>query len=184
MKLKKGTGAKQQHGFDFEKEMINEYGMTPSDEYTSEWDAFYYGVPVSIKTAKIGSDIEMADYFRNASKTTHFYLLVGFWSGKPHNIVEIQLLFINVSDWNKLFPSQFAEKFRKLLDGITNDAVDTPRWKKEIKELRQEWTCCTDNLIRPRFKRDNKKQKRVQCAINNRDFYNHFMQYCVNTYKI
>lgn len=182
--MKKGIGAKQQHGFNFEKQMIQKYGMTPSDKYTAEWDAYHFGVPVSIKTAKLGSDIEMADYFRNASKTTHFYLLVGFWSGKPHNIVETHLLFINVNDWNELFPEEFAEKFQQLLDGITNDASDNARWKQEIKALRKEWSSRTDNLIRPRFKRDQKTQKRVQCAINNKDFYNHFMKYCISTYRI
>ena len=29
----------------------------------------------------------------------------------------------------------------------------------------------TSNLVRPRFKRDHKSQKRIQCAINNKDFY-------------
>lgn len=175
--------ARQQHGFSFEDRIIKKFGMVKSDTYTSEWDASYFGTPVSIKTVKQGGDIEMADYFRNASKTEDFYLVVGFWSGTKENIIETHMLFIQCADWVDLFPTQFAEKFKNLLEGITNDYSDNARWKSEIAGLKREWKSSSKNLIRPRFKRDNVKQKRVQCAINNTDFYNHFMRYCISTYK-
>ena len=65
---------------------------------------------------------------------------------------------------------------KDLLNNITNDVSDDLKWKKEITVLRTEWKNKTTNLIRPRFKRDHKKQKRIQCAINNKDFYNYFIK--------
>ena len=53
---------------------------------------------------------------------------------------------------------------------------DDALWKQQITLLRKEWSEKTPNLVRPRFKRDHKKQKRVQCAINNKDFYNYFIK--------
>lgn len=44
-----------------------------------------------------------------------------------------------------------------------------------ISDLKAEYKKLTPNLVRPRFKRDHKKQKRIQCAINNKDFYSYFV---------
>lgn len=44
-----------------------------------------------------------------------------------------------------------------------------------IKAQKARWQKETNNLIRPRFKRDHKNQKRIQCAINNKDFYKYFI---------
>ena len=62
-----------------------------------------------------------------------------------------------------------------MLHNITNDREDDEKWKEMIKTQKIRWQKETKNLIRPRFKRDHKSQKRVQCAINNKDFYNYFI---------
>lgn len=167
---------RQSHGFDFEEAVIKKYNIEASGAYTSEWDGFLNGKPVSIKVAKNGTDIEMADYFRNANKTEDFYLIVGFWEGLKNNIVAEHVLFISHEEWISMMPVEFAKKFKDLLAGITNNHEDDARWKEEIKVLKKEWKNKTNNLIRPRFKRDHKKQKRIQCAINNKDFHSHFVK--------
>lgn len=133
-------------------------------------------IPVSIKLEKYGSDIELADYFRNSRKTEDFYLFVGFWEGQKDNIVEEHILYINGNEWHELFNEEFNQKFQDLLTNITNSYEDDAKWRKNIGILRTEWRNKTLNLIRPRFKRDHGSQKRIQCAINNKDFYNYFIK--------
>ena len=166
---------RQQHGFLYEQDVMRRFNIIPSTEYTSEWDGFLNDIPVSIKVEKFGSDIELADYFRNSKKTTNFYLIVGFWEGEKSNIIEEHTLYINGQEWHELFNDEFTYKFRDLLDNITNSYKDDTKWKNSITALRKEWKDKTNNLIRPRFKRDHKSQKRIQCAINNKDFYTYFI---------
>jgi hypothetical protein len=167
---------RQKHGFAYQKYIVEKYNIIEDEKYTAEWDGFFNKIPVSIKVQKKGTDIELADYFRNASKTEDFYLFVGFWENEKENIVEEYILFIPYQEYNLLFNQEFFSKFKSLLENISNSKEDDAKWSKEIKKLKKEWKEKTPNLIRPRFKRDHKKQKRIQCAINNKDFFNHFLK--------
>lgn len=166
---------RQLHGFSFEKQIIEKYQLVPTKTYTDKWDAYYKDIPVSIKTEKYGSDIELADYRRNAINQESFYLVVGFWEDIPTNIVETQILFIDGTEWHKLFPNNFIDIFQNCLNSVSNNKEDDKKWSALIQDAKKQWQEATANLIRPRFKRDHKKQKRIQCAINNKDFYNYFV---------
>lgn len=158
---------RQKHGFNYENKIINQFKMEKDPNYTSKFDARYNNRAVSIKVAKAYSDIELGDYFRQSMLEEDFYLFVGFWSGKKDNIIEEYILFIPKEEWVSLFDLSFNEKFRNLLDNITNDYSDDEKWKNSIKSLRKDWSKKTQNLIRPRFKRDikNKKEYNVQLTI-------------------
>ena len=172
---------RQAHGFSFEQYAREKYNVELNKGYIDKWDGLYKNEPISIKTEKIGSDVEMADIFRNMDVNTNFYLLVGFWADEKNNIVNEHLLYINGDEYSILFNKEMRSKFRDLLDNITNNRSDDVKWKEEITALKKEWKNSTPNLIRPRFKRDHKSQKRIQCAINNKDFYNYFIpKYEVN----
>lgn len=174
--MKEGMSMERQnHGFKFEKSIMEKYNIIPSTDYTAKWDGFLDDVPVSIKVEQYGSDIELADFRRNATNTEDFYLIVGFWEGQKDNIVDIQVLYISGDEWHELFPSHFIEDFQSLLDNITNSHDDDEKWKAMTKQARKNWQKETSNLVRPRFKRDHKTQKRIQCAINNGDFYKYFV---------
>jgi len=167
---------RQQHGFSFEQEMIRKYGIIKSKEYTSKWDGKLNGFPVSIKIAKYGTDIEMADIFRQMEVEEDFYLIVGFWQDNKMNIVERYMLKINGKEYHSLFNLDFKQRLQSLLCEITNSHEDDEKWRLQITQLRKDWKNGTPNLIRLRFKRDHKSQKRIQCAINNKDFYNYFIK--------
>lgn len=169
------SNERQNHGFNYESNVIKKYNIIPAIGYTNEWDGYLNNIPVSIKLEKIGTDIELADYFRNSKKNEDFYLIVGFWENDKNNIVEEHMLYINGFEWHQLFNEEFTDKFKKLLNNITNDTLDDIKWRSAITSLRKEWKMKTSNLIRPRFKRDHKSQKRIQCAINNKDFYSYFV---------
>ena len=117
----------------------------------------------------------MASFTRNASNTDDFYLIVGFWDGTKDNIVAIETLFISGTEWHSLFNQDIVQESQELLNSETNDDSDDEKWKNGRKLLIEKWQTKTENLIRPRFKRDHKTQKRMQCAINNGDFYTYFV---------
>ena len=163
---------RQKHGFMFEQYCAERYNLTLNEDYTARFDALTEdGVPVSIKCEKFGSDVELADLFRNAENDTDFILIVGFWETEKTNIIDIKSCFINASKWKALFDQNLLLQYRELLASITNERSDDAKWSAAIKELRTKWGKSTGNIIRPRPKRDHKTQKRVQCAINNKDFY-------------
>ena len=78
----------------YEDFIKNKLNIQPCEDghYTYKWDGMLNGYPVSIKTEKLGSDIEMASFSRNAYNTEDFYLIVGFWDKEKTNIVEIKFL--------------------------------------------------------------------------------------------
>lgn len=166
---------RQKHGFSFEQQCKDKYGIVLSNEYTSKWDGKLNELPISIKTEKFGSDVEMADFFRNQQVNEDFYLLVGFWKDQKDNIVEEHLLKIKSDEYHQMFSENYTDRLHNLLDNITNDKSDDAKWKEQIASIRKDWKNDTPNLIRLRFKRDHKSQKRIQCAINNKDFYNYFI---------
>lgn len=169
--------ARQQHGFDFESYCKEQFHVLdcPEGHYTYKWDGILNGKPVSIKTEKIGSDIEIASLQRNAENEEDFYLIVGFWKGNKENIISIETLYIIGNEWHQLFDLEIVNECSLLVKEISNDAKDDALWKKCRSELTKKWKQNTPNLIRPRFKRDHKTQKRMQCAINNKDFYCYFL---------
>lgn len=173
---------RQGHGFSFEQKVEELFGVDRTNrEYTDKWDGMLRGFPVSIKVAKLGTDIEMADIRRNAYNTEDFYLIVGFWEGEKTNIVKIETLFISGNEWHSLFNASLVEECLAFLKTVTNDKSDDEKWKEGRLSLSKRWKETTPNLIRPRFKRDHKTQKRIQCAINYKDFYNYFVaKYGVN----
>ena len=167
---------RQIHGFIYENSVIERFNLIKENSYTAIWDAkTHNNIPVSIKYEKLSSDIELADLFRNETERNEdFYIIVGFWETDKNHLVEEHILYIPTNDWKKMFNSALTPSFRKLLSIVSNKKEDDLMWKLGCKLLKEKWIQTTDNLIRPRFKRDHKTQKRIQCAINNKDFYNYF----------
>lgn len=160
-------------GFEFERLAAEVYGIELSSNYTDKFDGTLNGISVSIKFEKYGTDIEMAGYFRKANLETDFYLLVGFH--KNFKIEEVHWLYIPANDYHALFSNDCSVFFSKMLKEITNDYQDDEKWHLLVQEAKTMWKENIPNLIRHRFKRDHKAQKRIQCAINNKDFYNYFL---------
>ena len=74
-----------------------------------------------------------------------------------------------------MFNKECGEFFKKMLLSVSNNKEDDNKWKTLMNEGKQLWKNKTPNLISPRFKRDHKNQKRIQCAITNKNFYNYFL---------
>ena len=168
---------RQKHGFKFEKKYVKENDLIIESEYTSIIDAIDKEDNVyQIKCIKLGSSIDLGDIFRNSQKEKDFYLVVGFWKDKRNNIVEIYKLFIDKNKWNKLFEFDAYDKMKDWIKNkVSNDYNYDNQWKKECSYYKKLWNVI-ERKIQPRFKRDHKSQKRIQCAINKTDFYNYFLK--------
>jgi hypothetical protein len=168
---------RQSHGFVYQENCIKKYNLIKDDNYTGEWDGYWQNKkPVQIKTIKFGSAIDLGDYYRNKGKVENFTLFLGFWKGTESYIVE-EYIFedINKDEWNKLFEYEFDEELKNDLRKITNNYSDDLKWKEVIRKHKSRWNNIK-RLVQPRFKRDHKSQKRMQCAINNSDFYKSFIE--------
>jgi hypothetical protein len=159
---------RQKHGFDYENIVIKKYNLKKSDNYTSKYDAFHNNLPVQIKCIKHGCAIEMGDYHRNKLKKEDFILIVGFWQDKKDNIIKETILFIEHDNFTKNLSFEDDEAMEAEMDLISNLVVDDMRWKDFCDKYKSKWP--KTNLLDIRFKRDHKKQKRIQCAISWKNF--------------
>lgn len=195
-------GARQQHGFDYENHVIKKFGLVGSDNYLSKDDAYSIEkngeiYPIQTKCIKLGSPIDMGSFERNRDKDVDFALVVGFWDRGiiGRELVEEHLLTIDVDWWKDLFkaPDGFYKDINAFLKHISNDEKDDMMWTEGCNYYKSVWKdswkdyalpfsekwgeVYTRRLIIPRFKRDHKNQKRIQCAIPNELFYKHFLRW-------
>ena len=167
---------RQVHGFYYEQQIINKYNLTKSTGYTDKYDCYCSdGTPVQVKCIKHNSSIDLGDYFRNKTKTEDFILIIGFWKKERHNIVEEHILYVNKDVWNNLFQFEYDYELKQMLRLITNERSDDVKWKQQCKQIKGFWNTIP-RFVQLRFKRDHKKQKRIQCAINKKNFYGFFIE--------
>lgn len=164
---------RQGHGFIYENNVIERFGLTKATGYTEDFDAYLGEDAYQIKTIKLGSSIDMGDYFRNMNKSRDFYLIIGFWNGEKTNIVEEHVLYIKADKFREILAFEKAEEMKEWIKGVSNDHLYDGQWKKEVEYWKKEYG---KRIIPLRFKRDHKNQKRIQCAINKKDFYDYFLK--------
>lgn len=162
------SGARQQHGFDFEDEIINNFGLTKSTAYTAEYDAFEKDqTPVSVKYVKQNSSIDLGDYFRNANKKSNFNLYLGIWKYENTNkktLVKYRFE-IDYLKWNDMFYFEHGSSMKTELKYITNLREDDTVWKSYCSKYQNLWKHDARSCSL-HFKRDHKSQKRIQCGIS------------------
>lgn len=181
----------QTHGFKFEDYVIEEYGLIKEANYTAAWDAYTNnGIPVSIKTSEIDSEICFGDIFRQARmEVKGFYLIVGFWEGTTSNIKDIYILPIKSKDWHKMFDEEAIEHLENMLDTAGNgdyyNKEDKELWDNLRDKCKKIWKNNTLNIMRPRFRwvkpakdyeNEEEGKHRIQCSIR----YNSFMDNFIN----
>lgn len=169
---------RQNHGNYFESKIIKRYGFIPETEYRYKWDAYEAstGTPVSIKYSEVGSEIVMADLFRQAElEEDRFIMIVGFWEGDVSNLVDIYILEILSKDWEKLFDIKALMFYDKMLQESkcwgAGDNHDY--WLAKLSDGNDLWRAFTPNILKPRPRRD---PNRIQCAIRYNDFIKHFVE--------
>jgi hypothetical protein len=164
---------RQQHGFDFERTIIDAYNLERTNEYHHKYDAYYKKIPVQIKCIKFGNTVDLASYSRNRAKTEDFILVIGFWKNTKENIVKRYILYIDHKKYIEQMKFDYCKNMSSDIKLITNLKVDDVKWKTFCKKYKDLYPRC--NMIRIRFKRDHKLQKRIQCSITWKNFNNWFL---------
>lgn len=168
--------ARQQHGFDYEQDVANRYGVIlDNNHYTAMWDGMMNNIPVSIKTHKKGSGPELGSWHRQFTIDYDFYMIVGFWEGDKSNIVEEYCLFIPGKEYHSYF-IDITEDVQNVFSSCSNDRKDDEKWQKMKNAVTKKWKTETPNIISLNWKRDHKKQKRLQCSIRKSVFYDEFVR--------
>jgi len=164
---------RQIHGFMYEKFIINKYSLIVSEKYTSKFDAYTKsGVPVQIKCIKEGNCIDLGDFKRNQSITSDFILILGRWRNKKNKIVDEKIFHIDYKLYNELCTFDHTNKMLEEMKAISNDVSDDNIWLSFCKKYRCIYP--QSNIIKLRFKRDHKKQKRIQCGMSETNYRNIF----------
>lgn len=157
---------RQKHGFIFQKEFIENNHLIPEKNYVSEWDAYTSNnIPVQIKTYKVGGELDLGDLKRNLCKDSDFYLVCAEHDGNI--ILNIRIFFVKRENWLYCFncSDDILNEMYSFLENISNDYKDDERWRQGMISFKK----VTEGIAVPRFKRDHKKQKRIQAAIPRRN---------------
>ena len=188
--------ARQNHGFinetkviareklkkweDFAKE--NPSLSTGQQDYTSIWDAIdtsiktngkYGYMPVQIKTIQAGAAVELGDIFRNSKKDEVFRLIVEFYQkDNKFKIIDTVDIIVNPKRWHAHFNfPDYVEWKNWIKNDVSNCYSFDDAWKKQREEKKRAWKIKNPySLVTPTFKRDHKKQRRIQCSVNNSNF--------------
>ena len=169
------------HGFKFEDAAVYKYKLIPEPKHTHKWDAYVNDrqrTPVSVKTVGRTNEIVFGDIFRQARIVeSGFFAIVGVWEGSFDNLTSIYKLRINSSDWKKMFNQEIVNELEVFLNFAKNNHVSKELWKKKIKEFKAKWKSATENILRPRFRREKAKDGtyfnyRIQCAVSVKNFMN------------
>jgi hypothetical protein len=137
-------------------------------------------MPWSIKLIKYGGGIDLGDFRRVSdifynSEHDRFLFNVGFWKETPDNITDEYFVVIPQDKWSEYLPKNdfyledYDNMYRELRTFSSRgvSAVEDERWKDFIQKYSE---LTEGSLIKLRFKRDSKRQLRIQCSINFKDF--------------
>lgn len=170
---------RQSYGFEVEDMLIeSEYQEIPDNTYTGEFDAqTIEGKPVQIKVKKVNlktlnitdQRIELGGYQR-LIKDSDFFLDIVFYQKEEGLNVPVKRLRFDIDHlkWNQYITDEMIEMMsvKNVFDGITNSYDDDLKWTERRKSLTKDYNKKYLTIFKPLFKRDHKKQKRVQCSVS------------------
>jgi len=161
---------RQKHGFNYQVSIIESESLMEDTNYTGKWDAYDPSTdkPTSIKCIGIKGSIDFGDFKRQSEVNNDFVLYIGFWKGSTSNIVEEYKVLISAEKWTSYFGDKtIVSSMLSEMKNISNDHCDDNKWR----DFRHKWgQLYGDSIISLRFKRDHKKQKRIQCGISRTNF--------------
>ncbi len=157
--------AKQHHGFLYEQKVIDKFQLQKATSYTSPFDAHRASLNIQIKCIQHGSSIEFGDYLRNKKKTENFVLVVGFWKDAKDNIIQEDIFNVNADNFKNNLHYPYDKEMFAEMKLITNEYDDDSIWLEFCKKHRLQWREFKNHMDL-RFRRDHKKQQRIQCGVS------------------
>jgi hypothetical protein len=163
----------QRHGFTFEEWVRKQFfGGYQAPSYTGHWDVpaerneKFGGIPVSIKTAKIGTPIGFGDALRQFSIREDFLLIVGYWKqdGGNKRIVNTIAAPITTLIWGSLWAPITLNDLRELDSAIKDRTIGYQESRRRAQAIKTA-PPFTSAAITLNPKIDSKTQRRLQCSI-------------------
>ncbi len=160
----------QSHGFVFEKWVRDQFFGGYKNKYSAKWDIpaeknkKLGRIPVSIKTAKYHSTINLGDALRQFQTNEDFLLIVGFWkqNGIYKKIVNASAVLVKKGIWKALW-EPLTEKQLKSLDNLIKDkSVGYVKIRAKAQKLKRSFPVIAMTL-NPKI--DSKTQRRLQCGL-------------------
>ena len=164
---------RQIHGFLYERLVIQRLGLRQNTNYTGKYDAWYNDIPIQIKCCKYKSSIDFGDFLRNQQHSEDFILIIGFWKDNKTNIVEEYMIKIDTDTFCGSIKFDYTNQMLEGLRHISNNKIDDQVWKSYVSKYKKLYNK-PGRILKLRFKRDHKKQKRIQCSMNYSTFVKHF----------
>jgi len=130
-------------------------------------------IPVSVKTAKLGSPIGLGDVRRQRQINHDFLLIVGFWkqhSKTEKHIVDIGWTRIGLSRWESLWGDLCLAE----LEIIDAEVKDLNEHYTTVRSRAREWksqALVKSSAIVVNPKIDSKSQRRIQCSMPYKTFW-------------
>jgi hypothetical protein len=175
----------QAHGFSFEKWVRDHFFSGYSGNYMQKWDVpaeknsseaippAFRNLPVSIKTAKIGSPIGLGDVLRQRQINERFAIIAGFWKQQTPTekwIMDIGCVIFEMASWQKLWGELTLSLIQEIDLVVKNQSehYSIVRTKARTWKRLPAITTCTI-VINPKI--DSKTQRRIQCSLPYKTFW-------------
>lgn len=169
----------QSHGFTFEKWVRDHFFGGYVGSYMQKWDVDpahnlydqvppeFRHLPVSIKTAKIGTPIGLGDVLRQRQIDHDFLMITGFWQQHTRTekwIIDIGYVAFSADLWDKLW-GQLSLSELRFIDAIVKD---TGEHYSSVRQRAKQWkqqpaVQSSTIVINPKI--DSKTQRRIQCSL-------------------
>lgn len=166
---------RQKHGLDFQEAVVEALGYK-SNTYSAKFDARKINdceleTGVSVKYQRFKADLSFGDIERQLIIDEPFELIAGFWQHSKYTVVEFYHIMVCPNLWQSLFGDRFIiQEFQNYIKfEVQQDATYRATvWKKRRIEFQTRYNL-TSPVIKMRPKVSN-SNKRLQCAINYKDF--------------
>ena len=169
----------QAHGFSFEKWVRDHFFSGYQGSYMQKWDVHpgdkihdsvptqFNKLPVSIKTAKLGSPIGLGDLIRQRQIDHDFLMIVGFWEQRTASekwIVDIGCAAFDSASWQNLWGQLTLDDILRIDKLVKKQGEHYSTVRLKARQWKASPAVQTSTLvINPKI--DSKTQRRIQCSL-------------------
>ena len=133
----------------------------------------FHRLPVSIKTAKAGSPINLGDVLRQRQIDHDFLMIVGFWEQRTQTekwLVDIGCALFRAADWHALWGQLTLAEILAIDAVVKNQNTHYSIVRAEAQAWKKRPSVQTASLvINPKI--DSKTQRRIQCSVPHQSFW-------------
>jgi len=170
----------QSHGFSFEHWVRQNLFAGYTGNYMQKWDvpaeantsppvpSHLHHLPVSIKTAKLGSPVNLGDVLRQRRIDTDFLLVAGFW--RQHSPTEkcfedIGVVHFTAAAWSSLWGELTLAQLQEIDATIKDLHLPYAAARAAARAWKRDTAAVASCRLVVNPKVDSKTQRRIQCSL-------------------